>query len=258
MAASYLAMGNTIKVMTVVSGTIRGYMKAAADYIQTQRIPLLRDPLQPFPLDPRHDAQVPWNGKVVTSARIDAIYKEIDRWSKLPDRRLPLTINMIMDMINVAYMLPLSHRLRALTDWACIGIYIGIRSSEYLQHDGITSDPDISMDERDLLPDVFIPKDFRFYANGGRFLTHKYAIEHPTQIAYVSFTWRWQKNKMNAEFKNVVRNHRVPARCPVEAALRIIKRFRLCSTCPLHTPWLSLVKTPPPRQPPQHYSTLAI
>lgn len=225
--AGYLAMGNTYHQMTVTAGTLRVYLKAAAEYIQRERAPYYTDVLRPPPLDPRHDYMLPWTGKVKNCQRIEQILKEITRWQRVKNRRQPLTTNMINDLIARSAALPLTHRERAIADWCSIGIYLGLRCCEYLQAEGVTHRSKIKIDHRDQLPQAFLSRDVRFFGRGGRALSHAQAIADPSLAMTVQYQWRFQKNERNGETKSCVRHPRNSTRCPVLASIRIIQRHRI-------------------------------
>jgi hypothetical protein len=122
--ALWLALGNTIWGITVKSGTIKGYLKSAADLVQKTRQQLEN---KKYP-DPRVDVST---GKTFES--IDNVTKEIRRWETMPRRREALTKGML---IRLSLMIPTAAfftLLAVLLDWFVLGIHTGFRRSEYAQ-----------------------------------------------------------------------------------------------------------------------------
>jgi hypothetical protein len=211
-----LAMGHTLLCKTIKSGTIKHYVKDAADRIMEAR----RRTISGLPnaslqwLDPRLDITT---GK--TAKDISIIYDEVHRWETIPDRREPLTIDMITysalqcnpstpyDIHNVMY------------DWTVVGIYTGIRLTEWAQDDsGIVMTP---ADE----PKAFLWKDVEFRGTNNRRMSVDAALAKPNNIHTARLTWRWQKNGENGQQKTIVRAFSNPTLCSVSALIRIMKRF---------------------------------
>jgi hypothetical protein len=231
-----LALGYTIRHSTITANTIHLYLNAACDYIQQQRLLFHPRNSTTFLLDPRHDFNIPFTGKVQVNPHHKAVVDELKRWQALTNKRDPLTINMIDDLHRRAAPFPPHSKLQATKDWWIMGIYYGFRCSEYLQRSTVHNVAQAWLNVTDGLPRAFIPADITFYQTGRVALTHAQAQAHPSSVEFVSFRWREQKNGMNGQTKTVARDHSTPDRCPIRAALRIIARhtaLQLPSSYPL-------------------------
>jgi len=217
MFATFLALGHTLMCKTIKSGTINQYLLAAAkDVMSVRRRAAPQVPSSTvWWLDPRIDITT---GK--TDSRITAVVNEAKRWEKMPNRREPLTV----DMITFQQMKRKANEPHsvdaAMYDWEVFGIYAGPRLTEWAQRDGqsITLNPDETAK-------AFLLDDLTFFGENRRRMTRLDALKHPQLVHTIDVTWRFQKNGNNGEQKTFVRAFHNPGLCAVSALLRIVKRF---------------------------------
>jgi hypothetical protein len=217
MYALDLAMGHTLLCKTIKSGTIKNYLKAAADRIAEARRRMLigaaTDALQW--IDPRHDITVGETAKCIT-----VITDEVKRWENMPNRREPLTV----DMIHYAALQCNKTRLfcieNVMYDWSVIGIYTGPRLTEWAQHNsGITMNKTGE-------PKAFLWGDVEFRGENDRRMSTPDALSRPYLVHTARLTWREQKNGNNGEKKTLVRAFGSDTLCAISALIRIMKRFQ--------------------------------
>ena len=103
-----LALGNTIRSKCIQSTTIGKYINAACDWITD------------------HNEMIPQiTNKGVRAPLISAVLKEHKRWESIPNRREPLTKDMLLYIINQALPQPLLSLGQALADWFTLGMQAG-------------------------------------------------------------------------------------------------------------------------------------
>ena len=218
-----LALGNTLQCKTIKSGTIEGYLRAAADTVSQARrrafIGTHADAITWY--DPRIDLTT---GKTATT--ISAVMKELKRWEAMPDRREPLTVNMTKWLgrqgdESTPYSLAAS-----LGDWSVIGMYVGPRLTEWAQDDSGS----ITL-TRAKEPKAFCIGDIEYFAKNCRPLTRHYAHRFPKLVHTANITFREQKNGDDGAKRTIVRDFGNPSLCAVSAMLRITQRW-----CDLHLP----------------------
>lgn len=214
--AVYLAIGNTIKHITIKSGTITSYLADAANAVQNGRKAHSNIPSP----DPRIDIAT---GK--THHDITKVKKEVERWENMPDRRNPMTKGMLSRLASMINPLLLFSLAFVLLDWFILGLHLGFRLSEYAQKKNVTQLAKVkkNLDGR---PRAFLSEDFEFFGDGQVHISHDDAIANPRSVVTVDLCWRQQKNKQNGEKKSVHQNKRIPSLCGVRAAIRIIDRAR--------------------------------
>jgi hypothetical protein len=179
-------MGNSILAKTIKASTVDNYLKEAAHLHTSQGDP-----------NPTRDAN---NRRFYL---ISEILHEQRRWESQPERREPLTWEMIEYLQTLPT--PASSRLAALTDWFIVGMYAGFRLSEWAQPDNLPSAYPYQLGRRgDSL--AITAGDIRFSSQG------------------LSITWRYQKNGRNDEKILFAATPSKPARCPFLAMQRIVRR----------------------------------
>jgi hypothetical protein len=160
-----------------------------------------------------------------TDQRINAILTEVKRWERMPNRREPLTIDMITyQQLQRDDATPHSEAA-AIYDWEVVGIFTGNRLSEWAQRDG-TNDLTVVVRNIDGTSKAFIIDDVEFYSAGRRRMTRAQALARPYLVETADIRWRFQKNGNNGEKKTIVRIADKPGLCPVSAILRIVQRWR--------------------------------
>lgn len=215
MYAVYLALGHTLHCKTIKSGTITNYLRAAASHVTQarRRMPNPSNKLQWQ--DPRIDMTT---GKI--DKQITAVVDEVKRWESMPERREPLTVDMILyQKLQCRADAPHSEDA-VMYDWEVFGIYAGNRLTEWAQKDG--TDIVLNIDE---LPKAFLIRDVTFFGENRRRMSRPYALKHPRRVHTADVTWRYQKNGVNGEVKTFVRDFGHADLCAVSALLRIAQRW---------------------------------
>lgn len=228
--AIHLSYGNTIFCRAIKSATIKQYVLAAASLLAQ---------FSATKVDPRRDS--PTSDKWAPC--LDAVFKELLRYEKVPNRREPLTMDMIelLCQRNASAALPDFHLHVQLYHWFVVSLSIGPRRIEWCQQSSrqggapALTTPDI--DARDGLPRAFILADIEcLTVVGARIPLREAAFSTPDRVEKLRFTWRFQKNNANGEQKTVARSAafsvgRTPRHCRVKSMLAII-RCRLTLTPP--------------------------
>jgi len=165
--------------------------------------------------DPRIDMAT---GK--TDSRINAVLAEVKRWESMPNRREPLTVDMVLyQRLQCRDDTPHSES-SAMYDWQVFGLYAGNRLSEWAQQDGASIKLNI-----DGTPKAFLIRDLNFFGENRRRMSLDSALNHPQLVHTIDVTWRFQKNGNNGEKKTFVRAFDNPDLCAVSALLRIAFRW---------------------------------
>ena len=157
-------------------------------------------------------------------ALLKQVLREHQRWEGMPNRREPLTKQMLLWIIAHANHDQASPKLKALADWCILGIYFGFRLAEFLQtHDDVKRGS--LQCNRDGRPQAFITADFNFYGPHRTVLQINFSQPiDPSLVDSMSICWRYQKNLQNGEIKYMARNDKNPQFCVIRAALRIRTR----------------------------------
>ena len=203
--ATFLALGNSLLCRSILADTIDKYLTAISDLFTQNGFPSpLTDPNKP-------NKRAPCITYVVSEQR---------RWEKVPNRREPLTLDMLQAIILHSKNSPSTSLNSALTDWFTLGVYMGPRLSEFAQHSASLCKTGVKRNKDDT-PTAFILSDFEFRGQNNIRLPHTFESSH---AASLRVTWRFQKNNRNGEVITYTRNHDNTALCPVLAALRIRQR----------------------------------
>jgi hypothetical protein len=179
-------MGNTILAKAIKGTTIERYLSAAAKIHTSQGH-----------CNPIHDLQKR------RYYLINDIILETKRWESMPNRREPLTWDMIEYLQTLSC--PPTSMLAALIDWFIVGMYAGFRLSEWGQPGTLTSTTTYQRGRRDDSLAI-TASDIQLTSQG------------------FSITWRYQKNNQNGEKIKFNAAPGYPARCPFLAIKRIIAR----------------------------------
>ena len=230
--AQHLGTGSTIMCRTIKVDTIKKYILSVAQFLS-----LFGD----HPRDFRKECQT----STTVAVELTKVYAELARWEKVPNRREPFTLEMLMDMHEnfASSGLGPDSLLAALVDWFEVGLFAGSRLSEWAQdayHEKINN---YKKDVRDETR-AFTLLDFRFEdGNRGRYSALE-ASKADVPMAKCWTTYRTQKNGQNGEERLQTRNPRTGGKCFVSAILRIIRRFtRLVGETDTTTP-LSVYQCP--------------
>ena len=150
---------------------------------------------------------------------LQSIYKELDRWEKVPDRREPFTREMLDAMSDTASFgqHDFNSSWAACHDWFDLGLRLGLRKGEWAQDDGVA----LSNPAKDIYGDAkaFCLNDFRFQLKNRKRVTGAQILDYPvTDIRKCWVKFRTQKNGENGEQKLLTKK-------ALRAIYRIIQRF---------------------------------
>ena len=119
MYAVHLGTGSTLLCRSIKAGTIKAYVRDIARFLMR---------FGEHPIDPRKTED-----QTGTDPMLQAIYKELDRWEKVPDRREPFTPEMLAAMSDTAAFG--QHNFHsswaACQDWFDLGLRLGLRKGEW-------------------------------------------------------------------------------------------------------------------------------
>ena len=105
---------------------------------------------------------------------------------------------------------------RMMSSWCAISLQGGNRRQEWCQTRGSKHLANFQKN-LNLEAYAFCKEDITFYGKGGRYITHKQAIKHPSLTLKVQVRYRWQKNGDHYQKKKQVRNFKKPYLCSVTA-----------------------------------------
>ena len=204
-----LVSGENILCKTLKSGTISRYLSAASELSTLSNV-----------INPCLDV----TGK--QSKHIKDIINEVKRWESIPDRREPVT----NDIIDYIYKKGLKlkktnpHNLySALADWLILGHQSGFRRKEWAQdRTYLKKHKDIQRNV-DRSPAAFILDDMEFRANGNKRINQN-SIKEINSANMVNVKWRFQKNNDNGQIISYVQDKVNKNYCYVSACKRIRQR----------------------------------
>lgn len=221
MYTAYLGLGHTLLCRTIKSGTIRNYQYQAARLVieARRKAHQLENPLsRPTWVDPRFDC----TGK--TDSRITDVLREIEHWERMPERREALTVDMIAYQKLQCHSDTPHSEANVMFDWEVVGIYAGIRLSEWAQDEHVRTRSQVAL-AIDGSPLAFQIDDLRFFGENRRRMTRADALRSPHLVCSIDLRWRYQKNGNNGELKTFVRARSNPLLCAVSALIRIAQRW---------------------------------
>jgi hypothetical protein len=201
-----LASGQNILCISLKSGTILRYLATAAE------LSLPHNQMNPC-LD--------IYGK--RSKHINNIINEIKRWENIPNRREPVSKQMIDYIASKGKKL---HKkipdniYLALSDWLILGMQSGFRRKEWAQENSyLIKHKDIQRNV-DGSSAAFIMNDFEFRGRNNTRINQKsnYDVNNSHSV---NLTWRFQKNNDNGQIVTYVKDTVNKAYCYVSAAKRI-------------------------------------
>jgi len=205
--ASDLIAGKTLKSMSIAVGTVNLYLIAAGaktfnnnfhNYSPSGFVQASQNSFSPLTL---------------------AVLKEYNRWMKVPNRREPLTKEMLKYFISTYKNAHQDSKEAALLDWMILGAKTGFRKSEWCQ-DFCDIKKGIFNRNIDGTLKAFIPSDWEFKT----ILSGKNEVHKNCKPNVVYITWRFQKNGANGETIPFEEDAGNPDFCPVAAATRIFNR----------------------------------
>lgn len=196
-----LTQGQTLMCKSIRSTTVRRYINAISKFYADNDQP-----------DPTKDA----NGK--SAHLIQMVIHEHHRWESVPNRREPVTWDMVAHQQSLVGQQSSTSLDAALADWLVVGLYAGFRLSEWAQPANVRKYRAFQLNV-DNSSRAFIASDFDFHADATHF----------------TIRWRFQKNHQNGEKITFAASIADPSRCPLAAANRIMARAN-AAKLPAHWP----------------------
>jgi hypothetical protein len=189
--------------------TLSIYLRAAAD------ISRIFDPLR---RDPRMDGDrihPDLTRRLANHGRLDT----------MPSRVNPYTLAMHTLLVADAATAPADSLTRALASWLGAALMGGNRRIEWAQPQTYR---ELGIYQRNPFNEcyAFTVNDVRFYTANRRPIPTDQAIIHRADVARVSVTYRWQKNKVHGEVKQYTVNTDTPECCAVASYLDICARWK--------------------------------
>jgi hypothetical protein len=214
MYAQHLATGCTLFCRQIKAKTIKLYIKNVAAALAL---------FGPHERDFRKENPTDQN----MCPTLNTIFKEMERWEKMPNRREPFTVEMLDELLSqvTANRDSFYSKNAALTDWFCIGLYTGSRLTEWAQ-EAYNSDP--TYPKRNIYDETaaFCLNDVRVKTLAGAMLFGANILSVPCEhIAKLWVKWRTQKNGENGEEKLYVRNSIKGGRSMITPMYNVLRRF---------------------------------
>ena len=178
--AADLVSGENLLCMTLKAGTILRYLHAAAELSTHENI-----------MNPCLDS----TGK--QSKHIKDIIHEVKRWESVPDRREPLTKNMIEYIYNKGIKLAKCKKdnlYMALADWLILGQQTGFRRKEWAQDRSYVKKHKDIQRNVDGSPSAFIISDMEFRGKNNKRLDQN-STKDLQRACIVNLKWRFQKKQ---------------------------------------------------------------
>jgi hypothetical protein len=218
----HLGMGHTLMHFTIKEGTIRKYLNEAGKLIMSRR--------QTYKMQ-NPQAQLDWYhplrhyGESQMAPAIKVCLDEIKRLENVPNRREPLTTNMIYFQQTLCSISTPFSEHQVLFDFQVIAIYSGIRLGEWAQNDNVRRLDQIRLNI-DGTATAFIIGDLEFYGRNKRVMSRADALASQDLVLQIDVRWRFQKNGEINKKKSFLRvGLRKATLCSVSAWLRVVVRW---------------------------------
>jgi len=198
-----LTQGHTFWFRAIRTSTIKLYLKAASCPMRLQTISYSRLPSFP-PL-------------------VKDILAEYKKWEEVPNRREPLTIDMLTYLQKIAILSHPDSYNAAIFDWLLIGIFAGFRKTEWMQDSHVYKTTGTYQKvSKDGSARAFIASDFSFspFSPSQINLAQKSSTPH----GQLHIKWRYQKNGQNGQVISYNHNILNEDFSVVLAAQRILRR----------------------------------
>jgi hypothetical protein len=213
MYAARLGTGHTITMHQITCATIRKYVNAVATFVGLLGL---------HPRDPRKEAPADHG----FAECLQAVYKELERYEKVPNRREPFTLEMLRHIKSQvkASNAESTSLLAAMADWSEINLFTGARLGEWAQ----PTQAELALPLLNIFndPQAFSLRDLTFAdKNRKRMTLHEVVHGPPDLIGSVKLCWRTQKNGDNNETKLYTVNPSPNGRDLVRPMVRVVKRF---------------------------------
>jgi hypothetical protein len=224
-------MGHTLLAKSIKSATIRRYINEAGTSVLESRQLHQRK----FP-----HVQFTWfhpcrnHGETKAAPTITACLDEIKRWENMPNRREPLTVDMIYHQYGKCSSATPYSVHQVLYDFEVIGIYSGLRLGEWAQENHVRRLDQIRLNI-DGTPAAFTITDLTFYGENKYCMTLTDALAMPHLVFHIDVCWRFQKNGEIKQQKSFPRaSRRSTILCSVSAWLRVTARWVALRLAPEH------------------------
>lgn len=203
----FLAQGSTLASRSIKAGTMRGYLKDIDELCVQRSLMSLRIDRMGRP-----------------NIHIEKILAECERWEKMPDKREPVTQEMLQYIIDLAKRDQNQDSvINAVADWIVMGMYSGFRKAEAFQD---ASHAKKGTYERaiDNSAKAFIITDFSFRKGKARINSSHSSVITADDTDLVYLKWRFQKNGNNGEEIPFSQNKSNRDHCFVSRAIRVRNR----------------------------------
>jgi hypothetical protein len=214
--AVHLATGHTVSCRAIKATTIDKYLRNVAKFCARAN-----------PRDPRKLEQT----QKPLARMIQGVIDEVKRWEDIPDRREPLTIEMIYYLQELyeskPYLYSSDSALAVIIDYAGAGLYDGFRLSEWAQPNAHAEIHNPNLNYRGE-PSAFCIDDVRFLSEDKISISTEriLLLHHTSPIVGRDFVkYRTQKNGHDGEERQHTRNCSKNAPCHVSSMMRIVQRF---------------------------------
>ena len=158
---------------------------------------------------------------------IRCILAEASRWEKVPNRREPLTWQMVHWVQQKAAqeesMGKQDNIYSVLTNWFTMGMQAGFRKSEWAQDSGLLKSSKEVAKNVDGSSKAFTLADFTFKGARGGSIPRLFPSSL-NRAAMVDITWRFQKNKDNGQAITYAKDSNSPGDCFIAAAIAVVRR----------------------------------
>ena len=204
----HLVGGHTLLCKTIASGTIKRYLSAAAELSRPANM------LNPC-LDIMRNR----------SRYINDILKELKRWESVPNRREPVTKEMVEYIISKGKSLSEENHdniYSVMADWLVLHEQTGCRRNEWAQDRTYLEKHKDVQRNVDGSPAAFIMKDFEFRGMNNKRLDNN-STKEVNKASINNIMWRFQKNLDNGQVLSYVEDTQNKLHCAVSASKRIYK-----------------------------------
>ena len=206
---AHLVAGETLLCISIRSGTISRYLAAAAELsLPAKMMNLCLDIM----------------GK--RSTYIQDILKECTRWESIPNRKEPVTKQMIDYIAKKGKDLQKNNPnniYSALYYWLVFVEQSGMRRREWAQDRTYLKKHKDIQRNIDSSSAAFIMEDFEFRVNAHKRINNS-STKEVGKASLVNIKWRFQKNNDNGQVLSYVKDTKNKQHCALEACKRIRKR----------------------------------
>lgn len=205
-----LARGHTIYGKQIKLSCIKKYLQAAASFLQQ--------------FDPVHNRDPRNENHTKICQEIKAIYHQIDKYEKMPDRREAYTLAMHKQFYEDIQTNSRDDLQTCLYQWFTVTLQGGNRGGEWCQK---RTHHNINRVDKNPVGDTrpFTLADVTFMLAGRRVIQLADALNTPDMVEHVRVCYRWQKNFDHNQKITYTRNRARPECDSVTCFLAICERF---------------------------------